>query len=48
VLKEFDFDFRRILLEGNAQDVAAFTYWDPAIVEEDSRVTAFQEQVCGS
>jgi hypothetical protein len=47
VLEEFDYDFRRILLEGSAQDVAAFTYWDPAIVEHDTRVTAFQVQVCG-
>jgi hypothetical protein len=47
VLEEFDYDLRRVLLEGSAQDLAAFTYWDPAIVEQDSRVEAYVEQVCG-
>jgi hypothetical protein len=47
VLEEFDYDVRRILLEGSAQDLAVFTYWDPAIVDHDSRITAYQEQVCG-
>jgi hypothetical protein len=47
VLEEFDYDFRRILREGSAEDLAVYTYWDPAIVEQDGRVTAYQEQVCG-
>lgn len=47
VWERFDYDLRRILREGSAEDLAAFTYWDPAIVEQDSRVTAYQEQVCG-
>jgi hypothetical protein len=47
VLDEFEYDVRRILLEGSAEDLAAFTYWDPAIAEQDSRVTAYREQVCG-
>jgi hypothetical protein len=47
VLEKFDYDLRRILLEGSAEDIAVFTYWDPAIVDHDSRVTAYQEQVCG-
>jgi hypothetical protein len=38
---------RRMLLEGSAADLATVTYWDPAIVEQDSRVTAYREQVCG-
>jgi hypothetical protein len=46
VAEKFDYDYRRILLEGSAGDVAAFTFWDAAIVEHDSRVTAYQEQVC--
>jgi hypothetical protein len=47
VAEEFDYDYRRILLEGSAEDLAAFTNWNPAIVEQDRRVTAYQEQVCG-
>jgi hypothetical protein len=47
VWEKFDYDLRRILLEGSADDLAAFTYWDPAIATQDSRVTAYQEQVCG-
>jgi hypothetical protein len=47
VAEEFDYDLRRILLEGSADDVAAFTFWAPAIVEQDSRITAYQEQACG-
>ncbi len=47
VAKKFDYDLRGILLEGSAGDIAAFTYWDTAVVEQDSRVTAYREQVCG-
>jgi hypothetical protein len=47
VLEKFDYDLRRILLEGSAEDVAVFTYWDPGIAQHDSRITAYQEQVCG-
>jgi hypothetical protein len=46
VLEEFDYDVRRILREGSAEDLAEFTSWDPAIRKQDSRVTAYQEQVC--
>ena len=46
VLEEFDYDLRRLLLEGSAEDLAVFTYLDPAIVEQDSRVEAYVEQVC--
>ena len=47
VLEEFDYDLRRLLLEGTAEDLAVFTYFDPAIIEQDSRRTAYHEQVCG-
>jgi hypothetical protein len=47
VLEDFDYDYRRLLLEGSAEDLAVFTYWAPAIAKQDSRVTAYQEQVCG-
>lgn len=46
VLEEFDYDVRRILREGSAEDLAAFTSWDPAIRKQASHVTAYQEQVC--
>jgi hypothetical protein len=45
--KKFDYDARRLLLEGSAADLAAWSYWDPAIREQGSRVTAYQEQICG-
>ena len=32
---------------GSAEDLAAFTYFDPAIVEHDSRISAYVQQVCG-
>lgn len=47
LLKEFDYDLRRLMLEGSAEDLAAFTYFDPAIVEHDSRISAYVQQVCG-
>ena len=47
MLEKFDYDLRRLMLEGSAEDLAVFTYWDPAIVEQDSRVSAYVEQVCG-
>ena len=48
VLEAHGYDVRRVLLEGSAEDLAAFTYWDPAIAAQDSRVAAYQEQVCGA
>ena len=47
LLEEFDYDLRRLTLEGSAEDLAVFTYFDPAIVEHDSRVSAYVQQVCG-
>lgn len=47
LVKDFDYDQRRVLREGSAEDLAVVTYWDPAIRQHDSRVTAYQEQVCG-
>lgn len=48
LLKEFDYDLRRLMLEGSAEDLAVFTYFDPAIVGHDSRVEAYVQQVCGA
>ncbi len=47
VLEAYDYDLRRVMLEGSAEELAVFTYWDPAIAGSDSRVTAYVEQVCG-
>jgi hypothetical protein len=48
LLKKFDYDLRRLMLEGSAEDLAVFTYFDPAIVVHDSRVEAYVQQVCGA
>ena len=48
LLEEFDYDLRRLMLEGSAEDLAVFTYFDPAIVVHDSRVEAYVQQVCGA
>jgi hypothetical protein len=47
VLEDFDYDLRRLLRGGSPDDLAAFTYWDPAIRKQDSRVEAYVSQVCG-
>jgi hypothetical protein len=47
LVKDFDYDQRRILREGSAEDLAVVTYWDPTIRKHESRVTAYQEQACG-
>jgi hypothetical protein len=48
LLKKFDYGLRWLMLEGGAEDLAAFNYWDSAIRKHDSHVTAYQEQVCGA
>jgi hypothetical protein len=47
VAERYGYDLRRILREGTAQELAAWTYWDPAIRKQDSRVEAYVAQVCG-
>jgi hypothetical protein len=47
LLEQYDYDYRRLLLEGTAEELAAFNYFDPAIEEQDSRVSAYVQQVCG-
>ncbi len=46
VLADFDFDYRRILLEGAPEDRAVFNRTHPEVVEHASRVAAYEEQVC--
>ena len=48
LLEQFDYDLRRLMLEGSAEELAAWNYIDPAIAEQESRVVAYQEQVCGA
>ncbi len=47
LLEKYDYDYRRLVLEGSAEELAAFNYFDPAIEEKDSRVSAYWQQVCG-
>jgi hypothetical protein len=47
VLEDYEYDLRRLLREGSAEELAIFNNWDPDIREHDSRVTAYQQQVCG-
>ena len=46
VLADFDYDYRRILLEGTPEDRAVFNRTHPEVAEYASRVTAYEEQVC--
>ena len=46
VIGEFDYDIRRIWLDGTPEDRAVFTLSHPDVVEHDSRLTAYEEQVC--
>src|SRR4051812_36648826 len=48
VLKDHGYDLRRLLREGEAKELAAFTYWDPAVRTHDPRVEAYVQQVCGA
>ena len=47
VLETYEYDLRRLLRDASADELAAFTYWDPAIREQDSRIEAYVAQVCG-
>ena len=45
-MAEYDYDTRRIWLDGTPEDRAVFTLSHPDVVEQDSRLTAYEEQVC--
>ena len=47
LLEKYDYDLRRLMLEASAEELAAFTYWDPAIRTQDSRIEAYVSQICG-
>jgi hypothetical protein len=46
VVAEYDYDIRRIWLDGTAEDRAVFTLFHPDVVDHDTRLTAYEEQVC--
>jgi hypothetical protein len=46
VIEEFDYDIRRIWLDGTPEDRAAFTLSHPDVVEQKSRLEAYEHQVC--
>jgi hypothetical protein len=47
LLEKYDYDYRRLLREGTAEELAEFNYFDAAIEKQDSRVSAYVQQVCG-
>jgi hypothetical protein len=47
LLEKYDYDYRRLVLEGSAEELSAFNYFDPRVEEHDSRVSAYAQQVCG-
>jgi len=47
LLAAYDYDVRRILLEGDAEERAQFQYTDPAISGPFTRTAAYDAQVCG-
>ncbi len=47
LLERYGYDYRKLLREGGAEELAEFNYFDPAIEEHDSRVSAYVQQVCG-
>ena len=48
VVAELAYDIRRIWLDGTPEDRAVFTFSHPDIVEHDTRLTAYEEQVCAT
>ena len=46
VFEEFDYDIRRVWLDGTAEDRAVVHEHHPDVVEHSSRMTAYEEQVC--
>ena len=46
VFEEFDYDIRGVWVDGSAEDRAVIHEYHPDVVEHNSRVTAYEEQVC--
>ena len=45
---EFDYDIRRIWLDGTPEDRAVFHLSHPDVADHESRLTAYEEQVCST
>jgi hypothetical protein len=48
VIAEFDYDIRRIWLDGTPEDRAVFHLVHPDVADHESRLTAYEEQVCST
>ena len=46
VVAEYDYDIRRIWLDGTPEDRAVFTLSHPDVVDHNTRLAAYEEQVC--
>lgn len=46
VFEEYDYDIRGVWVDGTAEDRAVIHEYHPDVVEHNSRVTAYEEQVC--
>jgi hypothetical protein len=45
---KYDYDIKKLILNGSPADRAAFQHQTPSIRDAASRVSAFEEQVCGA
>jgi hypothetical protein len=47
VMAEYDYDIRNVYLEATPEDLAVFNRTHPDVLEQTSRTTAYENQVCG-
>ncbi len=48
VLDKYDYDVKKLILSGSAEDRATFQHQDRSVREPRARVAAYEEQVCGA
>jgi hypothetical protein len=48
VFEKFDYDIRGVWLDGTPEDRAVVHEYHPDVVEHNTRITAYEEQVCGA
>ncbi len=46
VIKKYDYDLPKLVLSGTAHDRAIFQHTDASIREANSRIDAYDEQIC--
>jgi hypothetical protein len=46
VVAQYDYNIRRIWLDGTPEDRAVFTFSHPDVVDHHTRLTAYEEQIC--